>query len=113
MFLTLLRFQHPLVYRFAWLRLRVVVLRTCGMRKRKGGVFYSAVAVECGACALSGLQMCVKRRPDKRSAIRHKCQALHAEVAWWDQRRKGVELLHHLFPEQHNNNPLFEISALF
>lgn len=37
MFLTLLRFQHPLVYRFAWLRLRVVVLRTCGMRKKKAG----------------------------------------------------------------------------
>ncbi len=36
MFLTLLRFQHPLVYRFAWLRLWVVVLRACGLRKRKG-----------------------------------------------------------------------------
>ncbi|AVH83769.1 hypothetical protein A6J81_25460 [Citrobacter braakii] len=65
------------------------------------------------ARALSGLQMSVKRRPDKRSAIRHKCLVLHAEVAWWDQRGKGVELLHHLFPEQHNNNPRFETSALF
>ncbi|MEG0100776.1 MULTISPECIES: hypothetical protein [Citrobacter] len=37
MFLTLLRFQHPLVCRFAWLRLRVVVLRTCGLRKKKAG----------------------------------------------------------------------------
>ncbi|WP_342080720.1 hypothetical protein, partial [Escherichia coli] len=52
-------------------------------------------------------------RPDKRSAIRNKCQVLHAEVAWWNQRGKGVELLHHLFPEQHNNNPRFETSALF
>ncbi|MFS3108514.1 hypothetical protein ACMAWB_27250, partial [Klebsiella pneumoniae] len=49
----------------------------------------------------------------KRSAIRNKCQVLHAEVAWWNQRGKGVELLHHLFPEQHNNNPRFETSALF
>ncbi len=33
MFLTLLQFQHPLVYRFAWLRLWVRVLRACGLRK--------------------------------------------------------------------------------
>ncbi|WP_260862428.1 hypothetical protein [Citrobacter sp. Marseille-Q6884] len=37
MFLTLLRFQHPLVYRFAWRRMQVVVLRTCGLRKKKAG----------------------------------------------------------------------------
>lgn len=38
MFLTLLRFQHPLVYRFAWLRMRVVVLRACGLRRKKAGI---------------------------------------------------------------------------
>ena len=37
--------------------------------------------------------MSVKCRPDKRK--RH--PVLHAEVAWWNQRGKGVELLHHLF----------------
>lgn len=35
MFLTLLRLQHPLVYRYAWLRGWVVVLRKCGLRKSK------------------------------------------------------------------------------
>lgn len=37
MFLTLLRIQHPLVYRFALLRMWVAVLRTCGLRKKKTG----------------------------------------------------------------------------
>ena len=37
MFLTLLRIQNPLVCRFAWLRIRVVVLRACGLRKKKVG----------------------------------------------------------------------------
>mgnify|MGYP006867319413 CR=1 FL=1 len=37
MFLTLLRLQHPLVYRFAWLRLWVVVVKSMAvLRKRKG-----------------------------------------------------------------------------
>ena len=49
MFLTLLRLQHPLVYRFAWLRLWVAVLRACGLRKRKGRAFYAAVAAGCGS----------------------------------------------------------------
>ena len=33
MFLTLLRLQHPLVYRYAWLRVWVVVLRNCARIK--------------------------------------------------------------------------------
>ncbi|ECC5188117.1 hypothetical protein CS238_21900 [Salmonella enterica] len=37
MFLSLLRIQHPLVYRFAWFRIRIVVLRACGLRKKKTG----------------------------------------------------------------------------
>ena len=60
MFLTLLRFQHPLVYRFAWLRIWVVMLRACGLRKRKGEHF---TLLPDAASALSGLQMSVKRRP--------------------------------------------------
>lgn len=35
MFLTLLTLQHPLVYRYVWLRVWVVVLRKCGWRKKK------------------------------------------------------------------------------
>lgn len=35
MFLTLLRLQNPLVYRYAWLRVWVGVLRKCGLRKNK------------------------------------------------------------------------------
>lgn len=37
MFLTLLSWQHPLVYRYTWLRMWVVVLRTSGLRKSKEG----------------------------------------------------------------------------
>ena len=61
MFLTLLRLQHPLVYRYAWLRVWVVVLRKCGLRKNK-------------------------THKSNEACRWQACLDLHPEVAWWNQR---------------------------